>query len=249
MHAKNINKSDELRYYNVKKHEIVIIILMVVVFVGIILVMPWLIAGIDLLFRQIPGWGDLGADTTATFNIGVLPDFLGGAVGIIAGFIMEWCFFDQLKLLGKYKTLVALLLSEFSGIYEEFLWQNRMGVSTVREFIADDIILNADHSIVIYNIHRFPWSKKGNIYKLVFNIYGHIEKFNVIVGKLVKLKKDDIKRKEAELKANSLQNKIKEEIESFFRVAGEELKAKSLQNKVQEEIKSLDINNSTRDKS
>lgn len=93
MPAKNKSKNDELRYYNVKKHEIVIIILMVVVFVGIILVMPWLIAAIDLLFRQIPGWGDLGADSTATFNIGVLPDFLGGAIGIIAGFIMEWQFF------------------------------------------------------------------------------------------------------------------------------------------------------------
>lgn len=224
MSAKIKRKSDELRYYNVKKHEIVIIILMVVVFVGIILVMPWLIAAIDLLFRQISGWGDLGADSTATFNIGVLPDFLGGAIGIIAGFIMEWCFFDQLKLLEKYKTLVALLLGEFGGIYQEFLRQKVGGVSTVKEFIADDIVVNADHCVVIYNVHRFPWSKKGNIYKLVLNIYGHIEKFNVITGKLLKQKAAGIKPNDKEMeRARLLQDAIQKEIELFFRITGADI--------------------------
>lgn len=225
MLAKNKSKNDELRYYNVKKHEIVIIILMVVVFVGIILVMPWLIAIIDLMFRQIPGWGDLGVDTTATFNIGVLPDFLGGAIGIIAGFIMEWQFFDKLKLLSKYNTLVVLLLGEFGGIYQEFSRQkNKKKLSAVKEFISDDIILNADNCAVIYNIHKFPWSKKGNIYKLLLNIYGHIEKFNVIVGELVKQKNSGSEPdKEKMTKAEMLRDKIQEEIMLFLIVTGSDV--------------------------
>lgn len=225
MLAKNKSKNDELRYYNVKKHEIVIIILMVVVFVGIILVMPWLIAIIDLMFRQIPGWGDLGVDTTATFNIGVLPDFLGGAIGIIAGFIMEWQFFDKLKLLSKYNTLVVLLLGEFGGIYQEFSRQkNAEKLSAVKEFISDDIILNADNCAVIYNIHKFPWSKKGNIYKLLLNIYGHIEKFNVIVGELVKQKNSGSEPDQEKMtKAEMLRDKIQEEIMLFLIVTGSDV--------------------------
>ena len=225
MSAKNKSKNDELRYYNVRKHEIVIIILMVVVFVGITLVMPWIIAAIDLLFRQIPGWGDLGADTTATFNIGVLPDFLGGAIGIIAGFIMEWQFFDKLKLLGKYNALVVLLLGEFDGIYREFSRQKvTEKLSPVKEFISDDIILNADNCAVIYNIHTFPWSKRGNIYKLLLNIYGHIEQFNVIASELVKQKNSGSKPdEEKKTRAKNLRDKIQEEIKSFFMVAGSDV--------------------------
>ena len=85
--AEKRNEYKDVKYYNVKKHERIIIILMIVVFICIILVTPWIIATIDLLFRQIPGWGDFEENTNTIFNIGVLPDFLGGAVGAIVGFI------------------------------------------------------------------------------------------------------------------------------------------------------------------
>lgn len=186
MLAKNKSKNDELRYYNVKKHEIVIIILMVVVFVDIILVMPWLIAIIDLMFRQIPGWGDLGVDTTATFNIGVLPDFLGGAIGIIAGFIMEWQFFDKLKLLGKYKTLVVLLGDEFKRILAGLFRQENDDLDyyqKIKDMISNEIILTAENGPVIYNLPRFLGSEKGAIYRLILKIYSDIDHYNMLVDK------------------------------------------------------------------
>lgn len=186
------DKYKDVRYYNVKKHERVIIILMILVFVCIILVTPWIIATIDLLFRQIPVWGNFEEDTNTVFNIGVLPDFLGGAVGILAGFVMEWKFFNQLKLLEKYKTLIVLLQQELGGIYRAFEEQLKdKAFSLIREYVSDDIILNAENNVVIYDMHRFPFSKKGEIYKLLLNIYGHIEKFNMDVQELEKFKKEN----------------------------------------------------------
>lgn len=203
MPTKNKCKNDELRYYNVRKHEIVIIVLMVVVFVGIILVMPWLIVAIDLLFRQIPGWGDLGADTTATLNIGVLPDFLGGAIGIIAGFIMEWCFFDQLKLLGKYKTLIVLLGEEFQGILIDLYRQEEEKLEyyqEMKDIISGNIILSTENGSVIYNLHRFLKSKKGEIYRLILNIYRDVEHYNMLLNKKDS-KDDEIERDIEDIKA------------------------------------------------
>lgn len=186
------DKYKDVRYYNVKKHERVIIILMIVVFVCIILVTPWIIATIDLLFRQIPGWGDFEDNTNTVFNIGILPDFLGGAVGILAGFVMEWKFFNQLKLLGKYKTLIILLQQELGGIYWAFEEQLKDKVFwLIREYISDDIILNAENNVAIHDMHRFPFSKKGEIYKLLLNIYGHIEKFNMTVKELDNIRGED----------------------------------------------------------
>lgn len=186
------DKYKDVRYYNVKKHERVIIILMIVVFVCIILVTPWIIATIDLLFRQIPGWGDFEENTNTVFNIGVLPDFLGGAVGILAGFVMEWKFFNQLKLLEKYKTLIILLQQELGGIYWAFEEQLKDKVFwLIREYISDDIILNAENNVVIHDMHRFPFSKKGEIYKLLLNIYGHIEQFNITVKELANIREED----------------------------------------------------------
>lgn len=213
MLAKNKSKNDELRYYNVKKHEIVIIILMVVVFVGIILVMPWLIAIIDLMFRQIPGWGDLGVDTTATFNIGVLPDFLGGAVGILAGFVMEWKFFNQLKLIEKYKTLVVLLEDEFKRILLELYRQEDEDLEyyqRIKEMISNDIILSTENNSVIYNLPKFSRHEKGRIYKLLLEIYRDIDHYNMLVDK------NDSDNAEIEKDIND----IKEGIRLFAVVAG-----------------------------
>lgn len=213
MLAKNKSKNDELRYYNVKKHEIVIIILMVVVFVGIILVMPWLIAIIDLMFRQIPGWGDLGVDTTATFNIGVLPDFLGGAVGILAGFVMEWKFFNQLKLIEKYKTLVVLLEDEFKRILSELYRQEDEDLEyyqRIKEMISNDIILSTENNSVIYNLPKFSRHEKGRIYKLLLEIYRDIDHYNMLVDK------NDSDNAEIEKDIND----IKEGIRLFAVVAG-----------------------------
>ena len=213
MPAKDKSKNDELRYYNVKKHEIVIIILMVVVFVGIILVMPWLIAVVDLLFRQIPGWGELGADTAATFNIGVLPDFLGGAVGIIAGFIMEWQFFNQLKLIEKYKTLVVLLEDEFKRILLDLYRQEDEDLEyyqRIKEMISNDIILSTENNSVIYNLPKFSRLEKGRIYKLLLEIYRDIDHYNMLVDK------NDSDNAEIEKDIND----IKEGIRLFAIVAG-----------------------------
>ena len=213
MPTKNRSKNDELRYYNVRKHEIVIIILMVVVFVGIILVMPWIIATIDLLFRQIPGWGDLGADTTATFNIGVLPDFLGGAIGIIAGFIMEWQFFDKLKLLGKYKTFVVLLKDEFKRILMELYRQEDEDLEYyqhIKDMTSNDILLSTENNTVIYNLPKFSRREKGRIYKLLLEIYRDIDHYNMLADK------DDSDNTEIEKDIND----IKEGIKLFAFVAG-----------------------------
>ena len=213
MPTKNKSKNDELRYYNVKKHEIVIIIVMVVVFAGITLVMPWIIAAIDLLFRQIPGWGDLGADTTATFNIGVLPDFLGGAIGIIAGFIMEWQFFDKLKLLDKYKTFVVLLKDEFKRILMELYRQEDEDLEyyqRIKDMISKDILLSTENNTVIYNLPKFSRREKGRIYKLLLEIYRDIDHYNMLVDK------DDGDNTEIEKDIND----IKEGIKLFAFVAG-----------------------------
>lgn len=176
-------KYKDVRFYNVKKHERAIIISMVAMFLAIVFVTPWIIAAIELLFRLIPFWDENA--TQNQLNVGVLPDFLGGTVGILAGFVMEWKFFNQLKLLEKYKTLIVLLQQELGGIYCAFEEQLEDKVFwLVREYVSDDIILSAENNVIIHDIHKFPFSKKGEIYKLLLNIYGHIEKFNIIIKDL-----------------------------------------------------------------
>ena len=78
------------------------------------------------------------------------------------------------------------------GIYRTFEEQLKDKVFwLIREYISDDIILNAENNVAIHDMHRFPFSKKGEIYKLLLNIYGHIEKFNMTVKELANIREED----------------------------------------------------------
>ncbi|HIS37817.1 TPA: hypothetical protein IAC10_14530 [Candidatus Scatousia excrementigallinarum] len=204
-------KNSELRYYNVKKHETVIIVSMILVFAVIILAVPWLIAAIEWMFRQIPCWAEDA--TEGQLNVGVLPDFLGGAVGILAGFVMEWKFFNQLKLIEKYKTLVVLLEDEFKRILLELYRQEDEDLEyyqRIKEMISNDIILSTENNSVIYNLPKFSRHEKGRIYKLLLEIYRDIDHYNMLVDK------NDSDNAEIEKDIND----IKEGIRLFAIVAG-----------------------------
>lgn len=128
----------DLHYYNVKKHQIIIWILIGVTFLVAVFGIPWVIGFVKWVFSWIPLWQK---DTTVEgFDLGVLPDFLGGMVGILVGFLMEWLLFSQLKTLSKYKAFLLSLDLELNSIYDLLTSENEYN-PVIKIIVLDDIIL------------------------------------------------------------------------------------------------------------
>ena len=173
----------DIRYYNILAHEAVLWLWLVVFAALLIFCFSLIIGGIEHAYH---GWTDVWTDDEQTgsvqsgwgFNLGVLPDFLGGMVGILAGFILEWLVFEKIKNLSKYRTIISCLKIEFEKILDT-LKDKRVPLC---EIILDDIVLSAENSVIIFNLPHYFFlirSKQGEKFlSLLQEIHGRISRRN-----------------------------------------------------------------------
>ena len=116
------------------------------------------------------------------FNLGVLPDFLGGMVGILVGFFLEWLIFEKIKNLSKYRTIISCLKLEFDKILGTIKQHPN---SEFREVVLDDIVLSAENSSVIFNLSSYyifrSRTGKTMLDKLQ-NLHGLIDNRNILIA-------------------------------------------------------------------
>ena len=189
--AKNTNQSQEgieensknleykIRSYNIWAHRIVLLLWLLVIAAILIFCFSLVVGWIEYAYR---GWTDVWtseeqaghAQSGWGFNLGVLPDFLGGMVGILVGFFLEWLIFEKIKNLSKYQTIISCLKIEFDKIEILLTHQRRK----INEVITDDIVLSAENSVIIENLpHFFVFrrSRQGErLLSLLQEIHGEI---------------------------------------------------------------------------
>lgn len=173
----DVNK--EFRYYSITAHQIVLVIWLLIISLFLIFIFSLFIGGIERLYQEWD-WMWTGEDNRESgtsgvgFNLGVLPDFLGGMVGILVGFFLEWLIFEKIKNLSKYRTIISCLKIEFDKI-EMLLTHQR---KKINEVITDDIVLSAENSVIIENLpHFFVFrrSRRGEkLLSLLQEIHGEI---------------------------------------------------------------------------
>ena len=194
-------KNCELKKYNILTHRLAVIICMLLVFMLVIIGLPFLIKEIYIrIFSKI--WSENELD--------LLPDFLGGIVGILTGFFLEMWFFERLTTLSKYKVLKNCLKDELIGIKKGLnnVWEGNLDKRNIYTLIFDDIIESAENSTIIFNLPRFNlFKKKGKLFNCLVDIYGNIKKYNRL-----------IERNEDEKKLQVLKDYIIVKIEEFLNV-------------------------------
>lgn len=222
----NVNK--EFRYYSITAHQIVLVIWLIIISLLLIFIFSLFIGGIERLYQEWD-WMWTGEDNRESgtsrvgFNLGVLPDFLGGMVGILVGFFLEWLIFEKIKNLSKYRTIITCLKIEFDKI-EMLLKLNR---KKIREVIIDDIVLSAENSVIIENLpHFFVFrrSRRGEeLLSLLQEIHGEITQRNKAIDDK-KAEECDDKAKEpfkfnenGELTKETMRDSILDKIETFKR--------------------------------
>lgn len=198
----------DLHSYDINKHQIIIVLLTIFVFVLMIFGIPWIVIGpVDWVFENImPLWVD-----SAVFNTEALPDFLGGMIGILAGFIMERSLFSRLVALSKYKTYLKILNNELKGIYEALEGEGKP--CYIELGVLDDLILIADNNAVFYSLPRINLNNhKGEIFNLLLDIYGGIRRYNFDLEEFEK----DNTNKQLEENVKEDKDEIKERIKLFY---------------------------------
>lgn len=181
----NMNK--EFRYYSITAHQIVLVIWLLIISLFLIFIFSLFIGGIERLYQEWD-WMWTGEDNRESgtsgvgFNLGVLPDFLGGMVGILVGFFLEWLIFEKIKNLSKYRTIISCLKLEFDKILGTIKQHPN---SEFREVVLDDIVLSAENSSVIFNLSSYyifrSRTGKTMLDKLQ-NLHGLIDNRNILIA-------------------------------------------------------------------
>lgn len=227
--SENMNK--EFRYYSITAHQIVLVIWLTIISLLLIFIFSLFIGWIEHTYH---GWTDVWADTEQTgneqsglgYNLGVLPDFLGGMVGILVGFFLEWLIFEKIKNLSKYRTIISCLKIEFDKI-EMLLKNDIKNRKKIREVIIDDIVLSAENSVIIENLpHFFVFrrSRRGEeLLSLLQEIHGEITQRNKALddkkaGEYDSTTGEPFKFNEnGELTTQTMRDSILDKIETFKR--------------------------------
>ena len=172
--------------YSIHGHRAVILVYMLLVFVVIIFVIPWLIGGIERLYvEKMPGWSDsvenvssdISSDENqevqektieAKFDKNGLSNFLGGVVGVLIGFGLDFVFIDRLKHIRKYQSLISVIARELISMHKALKNKKPINEQTIRE-----ILLGVDNINIIINVPRyFMCGKKPgrDIYNALANL-------------------------------------------------------------------------------
>lgn len=146
-------KEDKIKYYRATWIQITYGIDIILVFLMCILGFPLFLKLIFCLFSEWTWIDSEIAKDVSIFNL--LPDFLGGLVGILVGFIIGEVFIDKIKYLSKYKALRALLIKEFQDI-----------LNGPKDYISSEINVKRDIDTFDANFAKF----KQAIVKTYLNI-------------------------------------------------------------------------------
>ena len=177
------NENKKYQYYSIGWHQFVLMIWMVLIAVLSIFGFSLLVGLVEHIYH---GWTDVWTSEGnpesgqgCGFNLGVLPDFLGGMAGILAGFFLDWLVFKKIKNLSKYKTIISCLKIEFEKDLETL---RAMKGNKINEIVIDDIVLSAENSVIIYNLPSYFLFKRSNkgeeFLNLLQEIHGNIVRRN-----------------------------------------------------------------------
>lgn len=184
------NENKKYQYYSIGWHQFALVIWMVFIALLLIFGLSLFVGFVEHIYH---GWTDVWASEGnpeskqgCGFNLGVLPDFLGGMVGILAGFILEWLVFEKIKNLSKYKTIISCLKIEFE---KDLVVLGAKEVCKINEIVIDDIVLSAENSVIIYNLPSYFLFKRSNkgeeFLNLLQEIHGYITKRNKTIKEVV----------------------------------------------------------------
>ena len=156
------------------------------IILGIVLVqgLGWLV---DLILEKI------NADTLGMDNY--VPDFLGGAVGLTVGFILDKICIEKINNIFHYKALMRVIMHEFNNIDKAAEENIRIAKENIRianekkrrrfkyinEFICDDVSTSAETISVIANI-PFAKSRTLSLIDMINLIHNGIKRHNKLVG-------------------------------------------------------------------
>ena len=195
-------------YYNVKAHRAVLVIEMLLIAAIMIFCFSILVGAIEMSYAEWESlWSRAGDD--GKLNLGVLPDFLGGMSGILAGFLLEWSIFEKIKNLSKYETIIVCLDIELTNVRESI---KNSAYAKCRRILFDDIISSMENNSIIYNLPGWIKSRdrKG---KLILEelqvIYGNIINRNIAIEEMKLLSRS----LEISIEEKELNNKLEELVE------------------------------------
>ncbi|MCH5165040.1 MAG: hypothetical protein J1G01_01395 [Clostridiales bacterium] len=115
---------NKICYYNTKSHIFIIIVEMILVFLLCVAVIPYMIKGIYSLFESgyMPWFDKIPVSSTgSSANDGTtkMPDFLGGMIGVILGFVFDLLFIVRIRRIVRYKLLMTSLTGEFDRLWND----------------------------------------------------------------------------------------------------------------------------------
>ena len=176
-------------------------IIFILIILGIISLFGSIILGI-VLVQGLGWWVDLilekinekiNADTLSMANY--VPDFLGGAVGLTVGFILDKICIEKINNIFHYKALMRVIMHEFNNIDKAAEENIRIAKENIRianekkrrrfkyinEFICDDVSTSAETISVIANI-PFAKSRTLSLIDMINLIHNGIKRHNKLVG-------------------------------------------------------------------
>ena len=139
-------------------------------------------------------------------------DFLGGAIGLTIGLLLDKICIDKINCVYQYQSFMRIIKHEMNNIKEiiadncEAINKKNEYISSIKEFIVDDVVTSAETISIISNI---PYSKEA-LNTLVDKI-GEIHRGVTIYNELLEhikteaelLKKADILNREKTLISNA----------------------------------------------
>lgn len=192
-------------HYSVFWHTFWIWVYMIVFVCLLVFAMSWVIGGVEKAFRSCNIWKDPSTQCETTqnsdctqdendeskkddekyLNIGVLPDFLGGLVGVVAGFLIEIIFIQRLRHLKKYQALCHSFYHIFKDLEENInynlgeLNKPELKLKELKAEIFTESINSVENDYIFYGLPRyFGLLKIGPDVKAIRLIYTSIHAIN-----------------------------------------------------------------------
>ncbi len=182
-------------YYNVTRMCGRYIGWIVLAFLVCAFVVPWIIG---IIYHSLIGWSGKGNPCLNWFFSGLLPDFMGGMVGLFIGFIVEWWLVSKLRIISKYDSIKVPLKECLTGIkstadlFKTYLIGSKNGEQIPNEkrirlcssafesfFISNLVDDLDDYSILCHLPNKTPFHKpfNSNLADLLYKLHKNIKEY------------------------------------------------------------------------